>query len=270
MCRVCGREACGDCVDQIRDLTHPVRALTASGERKMHSNSTFLSCTRKQEHAFRDFSPVSRFCQHELDTVVSEMVILLAEEKSRSSALSSREEDRPESTEESVSPDPIMTTAETSSIRTIPGPGTTEDPPTKLLNGLSNYSSPTRYNTDTTDLPPAVISRLGDPRDHSGLVSHPYCVFDKTISDSQFNQLWKDGQTLVVTGLLDNFLIKWTPEHFIQGYGQNQCLILDCNSNENKSVTVGDFFREFGQYGGRSKIWKLKVCPSLVSFVLSE
>ncbi|GJJ07745.1 hypothetical protein Clacol_001950 [Clathrus columnatus] len=269
MCRICGREACQDCVEQLRDLTYPGRAMTASGEKKMHPNPTFLSCTRKQEHAFRDFSPVSRFCQEELDTVVREMGILLMEDDSfRESVPGLSDQSHFGTTEDNFrlgSSDPILTTAETSSVRTVP-----ESPDDSSANYPSN-GLPTEHpmNNSTTnivDMPPRVTSRPGDPLDMAGLRSHSYHVFESEISDQQFIELWKTGNTLVVTGLLDKFLIDWTPEYFIQHYEKNQCLILDCNSNENIAITVGQFFKQFGKYEERSKIWKLKDWPPSTDF----
>lgn len=269
MCRICGREACRDCVEKLRELTYPTRAMTASGVKKMHPNPTFLSCTRKQEHAFRDFSPVSRFCVKELNNVVLEMEELLAKDAQKPGR-SLREQDIHEAAGDNSGPsDPIMTTAETSSVRTAPEPGPVEILLTTNPSGFSPNSTPISDNNATSiiELPVPVASRPGDPIDPSGLASYPYHIFSKHITDLQFNELWKNGQTLVVKDLLDNFLIPWTPEYFIENFERNQCLILECNTNENKSVTVGDFFREFGRFENRQKIWKLKVCQDLFLFL---
>ena len=31
------REACEDCIEQVHELTHPIRAVTPTGEKKLHS-----------------------------------------------------------------------------------------------------------------------------------------------------------------------------------------------------------------------------------------
>ena len=74
-----------------------------------------------------------------------------------------------------------------------------------------------------------------------------------------FSKLWARGKPLVVTGLLPRFKIAWTPEHFIEHYSSKSCLVIQCQSDVNKKITVGDFFKEFGKYEGREDSWKLKV-----------
>ena len=74
-----------------------------------------------------------------------------------------------------------------------------------------------------------------------------------------FSKLWARGKPLVVTGLLPQFKITWTPDHFIEHYSSKSCLVIQCQSDVNKRITVGDFFKEFGKYEGREDSWKLKV-----------
>ena len=104
MCRQCGREACPDCYDIVKKLTKPFPPDLTSEERatlqkarERHANSTpfFLSCTRRVEHSFEMFSPVSRFAGPELDEAVKEM----------SQLVESKEEDE----ELTVNPDTLGT-----------------------------------------------------------------------------------------------------------------------------------------------------------------
>jgi lysine-specific demethylase 3 len=82
---------------------------------------------------------------------------------------------------------------------------------------------------------------------------------DAELTDDIFRPMWARGEPLVVTGLLSKFKIKWTPEYFIEKYGAENCLIIECRTDQNKRVTVGEFFSWFGKYQGREDCWKLKV-----------
>jgi lysine-specific demethylase 3 len=88
MCRLCGREACAECFAKVRELTQyrpgasdsEIAALQAKRESHAHTNPFFLSCTRRNEHQFSDFSPMSRFDKAELEGVIESMEKLLQEE----------------------------------------------------------------------------------------------------------------------------------------------------------------------------------------------
>ena len=85
MCRLCGREACAECFEQVRELTTDrvgapeaeIAALQARREKHAHINPFFLSCTRRNEHQAKDFSPMSRFHRAELHQAIVEMEALL-------------------------------------------------------------------------------------------------------------------------------------------------------------------------------------------------
>ena len=89
MCRLCGREACAECFAKVRELTQyrpgasdsEIAALQAKRESHAHTNPFFLSCTRRNEHQYSDFSPMSRFDKTELEGVIESMEKLLEEEK---------------------------------------------------------------------------------------------------------------------------------------------------------------------------------------------
>ena len=88
MCRLCGREACAECFAKVRELTQyrpgasdsEIAALQAKRESHAHTNPFFLSCTRRNEHQYSDFSPMSRFDKAELESVIESMEKLLQEE----------------------------------------------------------------------------------------------------------------------------------------------------------------------------------------------
>lgn len=206
MCRLCGREACAECFEQVNILTNnsgaedaDVFELQARREKHSRRNPFFLACTRRNEHQAKDFSPMTRFCKSELELVIREMEELVA------------------------SPDP--------------------DPPLPEDVEISNADSEATQDDRIGSLPIHRIFRFK----HGDL---PHDIFPK---------LWAKGKPLVVTGLLPQFKISWTPEHFIKHYGSKSCLVIHCQSDMNKRITVGEFFEEFGKYEGRKDCWKLKV-----------
>ncbi len=85
-------------------------------------------------------------------------------------------------------------------------------------------------------------------------------------SISVFAPIWQRRDPIVVTGCLEHFSIAWTPEYFVKNYGEQTCLIIECQTDSNKRVTVGQFFAMFGKYEGRSECWKLKDWPPSTDF----
>jgi lysine-specific demethylase 3 len=82
---------------------------------------------------------------------------------------------------------------------------------------------------------------------------------DSELTDDVFRPLWEQGEPLVVTGLLPKFRVQWTPEYFKEKYHMQSCLVIECQTDVNKRVTVGEFFSWFGHYENRKECWKLKV-----------
>jgi len=89
---------------------------------------------------------------------------------------------------------------------------------------------------------------------------------DGELTDETFRRVWAQGIPLIVTGLLPKFQIKWTPEHFISKYPTQSCSIVECQTDASKRITVGDFFKMFGTYEGRTDCWKLKDWPPSTDF----
>lgn len=206
MCRLCGREACAECFEQVKGLTDnsgaedaDVFELQARREKHSRKNPFFLACTRRNEHQAKDFSPMTRFCKSELEVVIKEMEELLA------------------------APDP--------------------------------------YSLLTEDVEIPNLDVDATPDDQAGSLPNHHILEFKydDLSDDMFMKLWAKGKPLVVTGLLPRFKISWTPEHFIENYASKSCLVIQCQSDINKRITVGDFFQEFGNYEERKDCWKLKV-----------
>ncbi|KAL4241200.1 Histone demethylase JHDM2-like protein [Abortiporus biennis] len=266
MCRLCGREACAECFEQVKELTvdrvgadeAEIAALQARKERHAHINPFFLSCTRRNEHRARDFSPMSRFSKDELAQAIKDMEAMLAEP----------DEDAlpPES---GFLPNTIKQLAEDSpngllgfgqlnaSINDVDGRPYTNGNP----NGFDLPPDPSTFSTSgSTSIPNHVVPPSSTP-------CHPTRYFtEPELTEDVFRRIWALGDPLVVTGLLHKFRITWTPEYFAKKYGTQSCLILECQTDRNNRVTVGEFFNWFGKYEGRVDCWKLKDWPPSTDF----
>ncbi|RDX53605.1 Clavaminate synthase-like protein [Lentinus brumalis] len=257
MCRLCGREACAECFEQVRELTTDrvgapeaeIAALQARREKHAHINPFFLSCTRRNEHQAKDFSPMSRFCKAELTQAISEMESLVKRS--------------PASAEEVV---------ETPTIKSSP----------KMAKDLWGSTSPGSSSSasgaegvKTAGLPDpssfaSVSASSAAPGPASGgaqVPSHETIAFaDADLTDEKFRRVWEKGMPLVVNGIQSKFHTQWTPEYFSSKYGSQSCLILECQTEQNKRVTVSEFFALFGKYEGRRDCWKLKDWPPSTDF----
>jgi lysine-specific demethylase 3 len=253
MCRLCGREACAECFEQVKDLTDgnpganeaEVIALQIKREKHSHSNPFFLACTRRNEHQSKDFSPMSRFCKAELGEAINEMEALIR----------------------------------TPDIDALPGIGAIDpalqgpSTQTSQINGTSAFArflnghvpepaistiTSSSVPSNNAQIDPALLPSIAV----ADIPSHtPKYFTDEELTEEVFRPLWQKGEPLVVTGLLPKFKIKWTPEYFIEKYESQACLILECQTDVNKRITVGEFFSWFGKYNGRTECWKLKVRP---------
>ncbi|KAJ7838975.1 hypothetical protein B0H13DRAFT_1650432, partial [Mycena leptocephala] len=74
-----------------------------------------------------------------------------------------------------------------------------------------------------------------------------------------FRPLWALGEPLLVTNVRHNVKVNWSPDYFIQKYGNRICKIMDWQTDATQKVSVTEFFATFGQYKGWKKCWKLKV-----------
>ncbi|KAH9938513.1 uncharacterized protein B0H18DRAFT_967503 [Fomitopsis serialis] len=68
---------------------------------------------------------------------------------------------------------------------------------------------------------------------------------DGELTDDIFCRIWARGEPIVVTGMLPKF---------------------HCQTDQNRRVTVGEFFSWFGRYEGRRDCWKLKDWPPSTDF----
>ncbi|KIL67385.1 hypothetical protein M378DRAFT_102557 [Amanita muscaria Koide BX008] len=225
LCRICGREACAECFAKVLDFTgqnpdttpEELTAAQSRRERHAHVNPSFLSCTRRNEHSAKDFSPMSRFCNEELGKAIQEMEAMLEQDMK----------------DENSSSDPA----------------TTEE---RLFADSNNDRNVTPSNLSeiTTSTPTHQVRRIAD----------------EALTSSLFEKIWSRGEPFVVTNVLHKFDLQWTPEFFMSKYGKESCLILECQADTNKRVSVEQFFGRFGNYEGRKDSWKLKDWPSSAEF----
>ncbi|KAL0062643.1 hypothetical protein AAF712_010480 [Marasmius tenuissimus] len=91
----------------------------------------------------------------------------------------------------------------------------------------------------------------------------------ESLSFAVFQDHWRKGIPLMVEGLSSSFQIQWTPEYFIEKYGNQTCIVIECQKEDNKRVTVGQFFKTF-QPGDDGTLgpgnWKLKDWPPSTDF----
>ncbi|KAH9850033.1 Clavaminate synthase-like protein [Lenzites betulinus] len=258
MCRLCGREACAECFEQVKELTTDrigapeaeIAALQARREKHAHINPFFLSCTRRNEHQAKDFSPMSRFCKTELTQAIDDMLAMLKSPNLDLLPPEKESRDPGFMTSPKLSRDlPLPHGAGSSAALDIVKPPTTPPDPSSFVSASASSAS-------------SGSASGGAPVPFHDTVSYA----DAELTEHKFRRTWERGLPLVVTGLSHKFHIQWTPEYFSTKYGTQSCLILECQTEQNKRVTVGDFFALFGKYEGRRDCWKLKDWPPSSDF----
>lgn len=283
MCRQCGREACADCFERIREFSTEQR-------KERPGNPFFLSCARKVEHTTASFCPVSRFSSAELEGAVEEMKRVTDSLKGRYK--SAYCEDSPEnqgnvdgdvpptSHREINSRFDVVASEEGYAERSMDVDTVHAEPviahgrrisrslydDTCLL--ITHPSAPdssssihSRSSTDVSQMRKTDdVQPDASPSDAHGISVWPtphYSVLD--VTEERFVSLWSRGIPLVVNGLLSRFHVEWSPQYFIERYGAQACIIVDCEGDTNRRITVGEFFGWFGRYEDRRECWKLKV-----------
>jgi len=79
------------------------------------------------------------------------------------------------------------------------------------------------------------------------------------VTEDDFRIAWATGEPLCVDRLLSCFKITWDPSYFIEKFGDEECLIVDCEHETQTLSTVAEFFGRFGNPARDMKIEKLKV-----------
>ena len=102
---------------------------------------------------------------------------------------------------------------------------------------------------------PAAAAVSGDQGYHPVRVYH----FSR-FNDDIFASLWANGIPFVVEGLNDHRQLAWSPAYFIANHGQKTCVVQNCDTEEDKTISVASFFQRFGQYDDREdECLKLRV-----------
>jgi len=288
-CTRCGQEYCDDCFNKTK------RESTKQHEIK--TAPKILRCFRTDKlHNAQQFYPLSRFARGELEGAIREMENLLEQSPTEvllealmpfdeqpklpnqatemayaQLKLESYPEPRvemPLSTPSAVDSSPTYyASSRLSSSSSTSGPST---PPLLTLRDPEPEPIPPVVKPPTQAQPLSALNPTcasvhmhseGRPQDPSGIDSHRYSVYHHSeLTDALFRATWANGETLVVTGLKDKLMYPWTPEWFIEQYGEQQCCITDCVTEKTHVSQVRNFFSQFGRWAGREgKILKLKV-----------
>ncbi|KAK7051286.1 hypothetical protein VNI00_004786 [Paramarasmius palmivorus] len=220
-------------------------------DKHLHSNPFFLTCTKRNEHGSADFAPVSRFHQKELEEAIQKMeqvVLGCSDDTGRGNGSTGTAERNFTS---SGSEYPLVHSYQQQTGAFLP---------MRSANFEASGSQSQRFSYPQP-YPPASSSQ-SDPDEYY------YPVLPSGSKDSipayrisrypfphltlpVFQSHWVKGTPLLVEGVLDNFGISWTPDYFIEQYGTQSCIVVECQTETNKRVTVGDFFRQFGDYTHR-------------------
>ncbi|KAK0242300.1 hypothetical protein EDD85DRAFT_810740 [Armillaria nabsnona] len=273
MCRICGREACADCFAQIEDLTMNlpeathVEIVEQQQRREQHSNRNpfFLACNKRHEHQAKDFLRVTRFCKEELEDAIAAMELVNMEADRESNGC-----DAPKMT-----PSASGSSADISGVRTLPE---AKSLPQQIVKYSTNYSHHQDQDLSHALIPKPIIMPAAPgpqlyPNDHNPtnipdmVPFHPIQRLKyEEVTDDVFHMHLTNGQPLLINGMLEKLKISWSPEYFIQHHGDEGCLIVECQTDVLKRVTVGRYFREFGRYEDRKECWKLKDWPPSSDF----
>lgn len=180
---------------------------------------------------------------------------------------------RKEETSSDISNNPAKDEGQSQLTHAEAGTGASNDE--SLLAGTSNLQIQSQADPSAdrgslkNDVQPSLDMHIDPPRPSSPDPIPSWSVSRFTpdeLTDAKFEYLWHTGEPLLVEGLLPKFKLQWTPSYFEEKYGQQNCLILECQLDTNKRVTVGNFFSQFGKYEGRTECWKLKDWPPSADF----
>ncbi|KAH0565523.1 hypothetical protein GP486_001077 [Trichoglossum hirsutum] len=89
------------------------------------------------------------------------------------------------------------------------------------------------------------------------------------LTDCLFRNIWHlqgdraRGMPIVISGMLSRFNVAWTPAYFTNNYGDEQCWLVNCSTNETlhggEIVTVREFFQSFETYSFRGVTTSMKL-----------
>ncbi|KAJ1977560.1 hypothetical protein H4R35_002249 [Dimargaris xerosporica] len=109
-----------------------------------------------------------------------------------------------------------------------------------------------RYQTRVGELPPlpefAVEQFHPTTADADCQHERPLVRVNRdAITLDQFQSLWRQGEALVVEGLLPRLALDWSPAYWGHCHGQQRVTVVDCTTGLNfpRTYTLAEFFREF-------------------------
>ncbi|KAJ7899515.1 Clavaminate synthase-like protein [Mycena olivaceomarginata] len=244
MCRKCGREACAECFDGVKGLTiepdgASLRKIDELRAPREPYSDGFLDCSNGKHHGVSDFSPMTRFVKPDLAEAIRSMEQFVHDEPI----------DVPQP------PDPADSKAgDPSSTRNPSGGHTLPDAAQSSDRGAASI-----WNGDAAQQP--ISPGL------SKIPAHEIQRFaDHELTEEVFRQLWAHGEPLLVTNVGHKLKVDWSPQYFIDKYGDYNCEIIECQTDATQQLSVGQFFTTFGQYDGRKRCWKLKDWPPSSDF----
>lgn len=261
---MCGREVCHECFVQVKELTSEppsaspaeLAALQGKREKHAHSNPFFLSCNKRAEHGVAEFTPVTRFWDEELERTIEEMEDILKGIEG-GEAGDRRQQDMEGIERNGYDPNgPLSSSANSDAVAAAADDVKAE---------YDSYT-PSNLSPRVTSIPvyrlQQIPASLYDPVPSPP--SSPSNASTSTSSSSaspspSFGRLWRLGIPILVKDVLPRFKLTWTPEYFIQHYGEQSCLVIECQTDMNTRLSVREFFEMFGKYEGRQDRWKLKV-----------
>ncbi|KAF8898127.1 hypothetical protein CPB84DRAFT_1847865 [Gymnopilus junonius] len=259
MCRLCGREVCNECFQQVKALTSrppnptptELSMLALKREKFANANPFFLTCTKRNDHGVDDFTPVTRFVKSELDKSIKEMREILDKEAQPVQACEAPESaghpSRPRSGEDLPSillttpPQPNDLVQIRSSHTDSFNYGRKEAFSDPLNSPVYDDYTPSNAPAHTTEIPIYPLQVI------------PASLYDPPIVPSSapspvFSDLWLKGLPLLVKDVLPRFKINWSPKYFMERYGDQTCLVVECQTDANKRVSVKEFFGWFGAH----------------------
>jgi lysine-specific demethylase 3 len=241
MCRTCGREVCNDCFQTVKELTKPdepevsadeLDARKQLREKHAHSNPFFLSCLKRNEHTFADFTPVTRFTLSELNRAVEEMEYIVERNKTKL---------------DTSTPGEGQTYSDVMKNPTSPFPDPLTSP---VYDDFTPASTPAHIASIPIYRAQTIPASFYDP---------PSSNYPSNTPNPSFSALWERGLPLLVKDILPRFKLTWNPEYYIEKYGDQNCIIVECQTDQNQKVSIRKFFEWFGEYENRTNCWKLKV-----------
>ncbi|KAL7422076.1 hypothetical protein Q5752_002719 [Cryptotrichosporon argae] len=108
--------------------------------------------------------------------------------------------------------------------------------------------------------------------DPAGLEAHARAFMrlsTNQLDNATFDAIWARGEPLVVDDIAERFKQPWTPETFIERFGEQQCYVVDCQTDKSELTVVGEFFKQFQDPAARSqanRVLKLKDWPATDDF----